>query len=93
MPAKPHAVEIISFKIRMSLTHSENAAIPPVISKMLFIPAETCGMNDSILKRLHMMFAVPSDSNASVNAAKNITEAIQALFGIEAHKIRVVKMK
>jgi stage III sporulation protein AG len=24
---------------------------------------------------------------------KNITEVIQALFGIEAHKIKVVKMK
>jgi stage III sporulation protein AG len=28
--------------------------------------------------------------NASVN--KNITEAIQALFGIEAHKIKIIKM-
>lgn len=38
-----------------------------------------------------VMVVAQGAGNGSVN--KNITEAIQALFGIEAHKIKVVKMK
>lgn len=38
-----------------------------------------------------VMIVAQGGANATVS--KNITEAIQALFGIEAHKIKVVKMK
>lgn len=37
-----------------------------------------------------VLIAVQGGHNA--NVVKNITEAIQALFGIEAHKIKIVKM-
>lgn len=36
---------------------------------------------------------VIADGGANDDVRKNITEMIQALFGIEAHKIKVVKMK
>ncbi len=35
---------------------------------------------------------VSAQGGHNVKTAKNITEAIQALFGIEAHKIKIVKM-
>ncbi|MBQ8596243.1 MAG: stage III sporulation protein AG [Lachnospiraceae bacterium] len=35
---------------------------------------------------------VAAEGGQDTRVAKNITEAIQALFGIEAHKIKVVKM-
>lgn len=35
---------------------------------------------------------VAAEGGADQTVAKNITEAIQALFGIDAHKIKVVKM-
>ena len=36
--------------------------------------------------------AVSAQGGANARVAQNITEAIQALFGIEAHKIKIVKM-
>lgn len=35
---------------------------------------------------------VAAEGGQNTKVAKNITEAIQALFGIEAHKIKIVKM-
>ena len=37
--------------------------------------------------------SVVAEGGDSALVQKNISEVIQALFGIEAHKIKVVKMK
>ena len=36
--------------------------------------------------------AVSAEGGGNAKTVQNITEAIQALFGIEAHKIKIVKM-
>ena len=36
---------------------------------------------------------VIADGGGNAVVAKNLTEAVQALFGIEAHKIKVIEKK
>ena len=53
---------------------------------------ETPFVNKEILPKIDGVFIV-AEGGADAKVRKNISEAVEALFGLDAHKIKIVKMK
>ena len=53
---------------------------------------ETPFVNKEILPKIDGVLIV-AEGGADASVRKNISEAVEALFGLDAHKIKIVKMK
>ena len=88
---------ILLVKQREAQEHQgwKNPAVGKVVNRLFFSQSdgdETPFVNKEILPKIDGVLIV-AEGGADASVRKNISEAVEALFGLDAHKIKIVKMK